>query len=94
MADKQVNLKLIEGKNYVDVDKSIEAIKKELETNESILIVARGIEISRVAVVIRRAEEECNCTIAKMQTHNVKVQDKDGNPRRVLEFHAKLLKKK
>lgn len=36
------------------------------------MIVARGIEISRVAIVIRRVEEECNCTIARMETVNKK----------------------
>ena len=50
----------------MDVDESVKSIKQELEGNHIIGIVARGIEISRVAVVIRRAEEECNCTIARM----------------------------
>ena len=57
MAETIVKLRTIEGKDFVDVDESVKAIKKELETNKSILIVAKGIEISRVAIVIRRAEE-------------------------------------
>lgn len=57
MAEKVVKLKTIEGKNFVDVDESVNHIKQELDGNHTILIVSRGIEISRVAVVIRRVEE-------------------------------------
>lgn len=84
MAQTIVKLKTIEGKHFVDVDQSVQLIKKQLETNKSILIVARGIEISRIAVVIRRAEEECNCVIAKMETKNVKEKDEHGKERNIL----------
>jgi len=70
MTDHVVALQLME-KGYVDVEASLNVIKEELKKHESILIIARGIEMSRVAVVIRRAEEECNCTIAKMETKNL-----------------------
>lgn len=84
MAQTIVKLKTIEGKHFVDVDQSVELIKKQLETNKSILIVARGIEISRIAVVIRRAEEDCNCVIARMETKNVKEKDDHGKERNIL----------
>ena len=93
MASKEVKLKTIEGKNYVDVDESVKAIKKQLQNTKTILIVARGIEISRVAIVIRRVEEECNCIIAKMNVVNKKEADENNRQRSVMEFHAKLLKK-
>ena len=57
MAEKLIKLRTIEGKNFVDVDESVKHIKQELDGNHTVCIVARGIEISRVAVVIRRAEE-------------------------------------
>lgn len=78
MAEKRIKLKTIEGKNFVDVDESVRHIKHELESNQTLLIVSTGIEISRVAVVIRRAEEECNCMIAKMETKNVREKDDHG----------------
>ena len=78
MAEKRIKLKTMEGKNFVDVDESVKYIRQELESNQTLLIVSRGIEISRVAVVIRRAEEECNCMIAKMETKNVKEKDENG----------------
>ena len=56
MAEKRIKLKTMEGKNFVDVDESVKYIRQELESNQTLLIVSRGIEISRVAVVIRRAE--------------------------------------
>lgn len=55
MTDHLVALKIIDEKGYVDVDASVNAIKEELKKHESILIVARGIQISRVALVIKRA---------------------------------------
>jgi len=93
MTDHLVALKIIDEKGYVDVDASVNAIKEELKKHESILIVARGIQISRVALVIKRAEEECNCTIAKMETKNI-IEEHEGKSKKVLEFQTKLLKKK
>lgn len=43
MAEHVVKLRTFEGKNFVDVEQSVKMIKKELETNKSILIVAKGI---------------------------------------------------
>lgn len=43
MAETIVKLKTFEGKNFVDVEESVKQIKKELETNKSILIIAKGI---------------------------------------------------
>ena len=93
MTEVIIKLKTLEGKNFVDVDESIKLIKKELDGNRTLVIVSRGIEISRVALVIRRAEEECNCTIAKMETKNIKEKNEYGKDHKVLEFHAKLIRK-
>jgi hypothetical protein len=44
-------------------------------------------------VVIKRIEEECNCSIVKMITVNRKEKDENGKDKRMLEFHTKLAKK-
>ena len=93
MSEKQVSLKLIEGKNFVDVEASVQHIKQQLENVNTIEVIAKGIEISRVAIVIRRVEEECNCLIAKMQTVNSEYEDENGKKRKMLEFHTKFIKR-
>lgn len=49
----EIKLKHVEGKSYVDVRASIDEAKKALETNNSITLVARQTEISRIGMIIK-----------------------------------------
>lgn len=46
----------VEGKNYVDVEETVKAIKKELETKNEVEFIARQMDISRAGMIIKRIE--------------------------------------
>ena len=53
-----VKAQLVEGKNnYVDVEATVAAIKKQLETNPEVEFSTRQMEISRAGMIIKRVEE-------------------------------------
>lgn len=55
---------------HVNVDKTVEAIKKELQTNSQVEFISKQSEISRVGMVMKRVEEETKCRILTMKTDN------------------------
>jgi hypothetical protein len=59
------------GINHVNVDKTVEAIKKQLESSKEVELISRQSEISRVGMIMKRVEEETKCRISSMKTQNV-----------------------
>ncbi len=46
----------VEGKNYVDVEETVKAIKKELETKNEVEFISKQTDISRAGMIIKRIE--------------------------------------
>ena len=57
-----------QGVNHVNVDKTVELIKKELIDNEQVELVSKQSEISRVGMIMKRVEEDCKAKIVSMKT--------------------------
>lgn len=51
-----VEPKHLEGKNYVDVEETVKAIKKELETKNEVEFISKKMDISRAGMIIKRIE--------------------------------------
>ena len=56
------------GVQHVDVEKTVELIKKELGENQKVALVTRQSEISRVGMIMKRVEEEAKAKIVSMKT--------------------------
>lgn len=52
-----VKPKLVEGKNYVDVEATVKAVREALKDNKEVEFISKQTEISRAGMVIKRVEE-------------------------------------
>ena len=65
------------GVFHVNVDKTVELVKKELAENQQVELTARQSEISRVGMIMKRVEEDCKAKIVSMKPEYKNLTEKD-----------------
>lgn len=85
---------LVEGKTHVNVDATVQQIKRQLQSQGEVEYIAKKYEISRVGLIIKQVEEATKCVVKKMHTDNTLEPGKEGKDVRVLSFRVVFSNKK